>query len=85
MTTTLSSKGQVVLPRLARAKLHLLPGAKLTCEVQGGTIVLKPASPRVQKTKIVVDELTGLRVTKRTVPEARITSDMVKTLLTDFP
>lgn len=85
MTTTLSSKGQVVLPRLVRAKLRLMPGAKLTCEVQGDSIVLKPESAPAHKTKIVVDEITGLRVTKRTIPEAIVTSDMVKALLADFP
>lgn len=85
MTTTLSSKGQVVLPRLARTKLRLVAGTKLTCEIHGDSIVLKPKSPRVHPTKIVIDEITGLRVTKRTTPEATVTSDMVKALLADFP
>jgi AbrB family looped-hinge helix DNA binding protein len=85
MTTTVSSKGQVVIPLLARAKLRLVPGTKLSCEIQGDSIVLKPKSPRAPKTTIVVDEITGLRVTKRTIPEATVTSEMVKALLADFP
>lgn len=85
MTTTLSSKGQIVIPRLARAKLHLQPGAKLICEVQGDSIVLKPEAPRRRKTALVIDKVTGLRVTKATTPEAMVTSDMVKALLADFP
>ncbi len=85
MTTTLSSKGQVVLPKLARAKLRLQPGTKLSCEVRGDSIVLKPAAPRPQKTKRVIDGVTGLSVTKRTSKASLVTSDMVKTLLADFP
>ena len=65
MVTTLSSKGQVVLPRLVRAKLNLSPGAKLECEVQGDFIVLKPQAPRSKVHETVDDEISGLRVTKR--------------------
>jgi len=85
MTTTLSSKGQVVLPRLARTKLGLIPGTKLRCEVHGDSIVLKPEIPRPRATQLVVDKLTGLRVAKRSSPDATVTSEMVKALLSDFP
>jgi AbrB family looped-hinge helix DNA binding protein len=85
MTTTLSSKGQVVLPRLARSKLRLSPGAKLTCEVQGDSIVLKPQSPRISTRELVVDEITGLKVTKRSGTDPLVTSDMVRALMADFP
>ncbi len=40
MTTTLSSKGQVVLPQAARRRLGLKPGVKLDCRVDGNEIVL---------------------------------------------
>ena len=85
MTTTLSSKGQVVLPRLVRAKLNLAPGAKLNCEVQGDSIVLKAQSPISRAHETIVDEISGLRVTKRNYGDALVTSDMVKAILADFP
>jgi phosphatidylglycerophosphatase A len=50
-----------------------VPETKLECEVKGDS------------TQIVVDELTGLRVTKRTTPEATVTTEMVKAILADFP
>ena len=75
----------MVLPRLARAKLHLQPGAKLKCEVHGDSIVLSPQAPRKRKTLLVVDPITGLCVTKSTSSEPFVTSDMVKALLADFP
>jgi AbrB family looped-hinge helix DNA binding protein len=85
MTTTLSSKGQIVLPRLARTKLHLSPGAKFTCEVQGDNIILKPQAPKPKRRELVTDEITGLRVTKSNGDECLVTSDIVKAILADFP
>ena len=85
MTTTLSSKGQVVLPQKVRSRLRLLPGAKFECEIQGDAILLKPQAPRMARTRHVIDEVSGLRVTKRTKTEARVTSDMVRAMLVDFP
>ncbi|MDK3157117.1 AbrB/MazE/SpoVT family DNA-binding domain-containing protein [Kamptonema cortianum] len=85
MTTTLSSKGQVVLPRLVRAKLNLSTGAKLKCEVKGDSIILKPQTPRARAHETVIDEISGLRVTKRNQGDAYVTSDMVKEILADFP
>lgn len=84
-TTTLSSKGQVVLPRLVRSKLHLTPGTKLVCVVQGDSIVLTPETPRRQKREYVIDPLTGLQVVKARKGVEPVTSDMIKALLEDFP
>jgi AbrB family looped-hinge helix DNA binding protein len=85
MTTTLSSKGQIVLPRLARTKLHLSPGAKFTCEVQGDHIILKPQAPKPKRRELVTDDISGLKVTKGNGDECLVTSDMVKAILADFP
>jgi len=85
MMTTLSSKGQIVIPWLARAKLDLQPGAKLICEMQGDSIVLKPEATRRRKTALVIDKVTGLRVTKATTPKSVVTSDLVKALSADIP
>jgi AbrB family looped-hinge helix DNA binding protein len=37
---TVSSKGQIVIPKAVRAELNLSEGAKLTVEVRGHEIVL---------------------------------------------
>lgn len=85
MTTTLSSKGQVVLPQKVRSRLRLLPGTKFECEIQGDAILLKPQAPRKTRTRHIIDKVSGLRVTQRTKDGARITSDMVRAMLADFP
>lgn len=84
-TTTLSSKGQVVLPRLVRSKLHLAPGAKLLCEIQGDSVILTPKHPRRLAREYVTDPLTGLRVTKAFEDSEPVTTEMVKALLEDYP
>ena len=85
MTTKLSSKGQVVLPRLARTRLNLSAGATLECEVRDGAIILTPQSSETRRGESVIDEISGLRVAKRTTKSARVTSERVKALLADFP
>ncbi|MBI2321510.1 MAG: AbrB/MazE/SpoVT family DNA-binding domain-containing protein [Chloroflexi bacterium] len=47
MRATLSSKGQVVIPRAARQALGLRPGARFDVRITDDAIVLKPvvASP----------------------------------------
>ncbi len=83
--TTLSSKGQVVLPRLIRSRLHLAPGTRLVCEIHGDSVVLTPEhSCRVAK-EYITDPLTGLRVTKSTDDVEPVTTEMIKALLEDYP
>lgn len=84
-TTTLSSKGQVVLPRLVRSKLHLTSGTKLLCEIQGDSVVLTPQHPRRFVREYITDPLTGLRVTKALEDMEPVSSEMVKTLLEEYP
>ncbi len=51
--TTLSSKGQVVLPKAVRDKLGIQPGATLRVVVSGGKIEIEPLP------KKLVDRLYG--------------------------
>lgn len=83
--TTLSSKGQVVLPLLVRNKLHLAPGTKLLCEIQGDAVLLTPEHSRQWTREYVTDPLTGLRVTKAIKDSEPVTTETVKALLEDYP
>ncbi len=50
METTLSSKGQLVLPARIRRQLRLAQGERLSIEVRGDSVVLRPvAQPRRYK------------------------------------
>ena len=84
MTTTLSSKGQVVLPKQARSRLHLQPGMRLKCKVQGDSILLTPEQPATPKGRLIKDSKTGLLVTK-SPPGITVTSEDVRAALSDFP
>ncbi|TAM59776.1 AbrB/MazE/SpoVT family DNA-binding domain-containing protein [bacterium] len=53
MTSTLTSKGQMTLPKDVRERLNLKPGDKLNVFVQEGRIVLVPAS-------LHTDDLTSI-------------------------
>ena len=84
-STTLSSKGQVVLPRIVRTKLHLTPGTKFRCVVSGNSVILTPEHPVLSKKQYVTDSKTGLRVTKARKNSVPVTSEMIKSLLEDYP
>ncbi len=44
MLTTLSSKGQLVLPKAVREALRLQPGDRLSVQIEQGRIILEPAA-----------------------------------------
>ena len=46
MTVTLSSKGQLVIPKAIRKALALKPGTRFEVELDGQQIVLKPQNKR---------------------------------------
>lgn len=75
----------MVLPRLVRSRLHLAPGTKLVCEIQGDSVILTPEHPHRLAREYVIDPLTGLRVTKAPDGSEPVTTEMVKTLLEDYP
>ena len=51
MKATVSSKGQIVLPAEVRRRLRLMKGERLSVEVKGDSVVLRPlAEPRRYQT-----------------------------------
>lgn len=85
METTLSTKGQIVLPHSARKKLALRPGVKFACLVTNGSIVLTPKTPSRGKPQLVRDAVTGLTITQSPPGSLVITNENVRALLADFP
>lgn len=84
MTTTLSSKGQVVLPRRVRAQLGLRPGMKFDVNTKGESVVLVPRGPR-GAAKLVRDRKSGLPTLIPPPGTPPMTSDAVRAALADFP
>jgi AbrB family looped-hinge helix DNA binding protein len=62
MQTTVSTKGQVVLPGPLRRKLGIQAGDAMDVIVEAGPIVLMPHKKKMRKGKIVSDPVTGLPV-----------------------
>jgi len=85
MTTTLSTKGQVVLPQPVRKKLGLRPGTRFSCLIREGEIVLTPEIKPAGKARIVRSKFTGLPVIVPPPGAALLTPEMVKLALADFP
>ena len=84
MIATLSSKGQVVLPKQVRLRLRLRPGVKFVCKVQGNSIVLTPEHPVSDGPRLIDDSASGLRITQSPA-ETKVTSEDVRAALLDFP
>ena len=85
MTTMLSSKGQVVLPKGARHRLGLLPGARFTCRVREGEIVLTPEGSPPAKARMGRNPVSGLPVLVPRKGTPPLSSAHVRKLLADFP
>jgi AbrB family looped-hinge helix DNA binding protein len=58
MTVTLSTKGQLVIPKEIRKALSLRAGAKFAVELYQGQIVLKPVLD-TKRYRAVIDRLYG--------------------------
>jgi AbrB family looped-hinge helix DNA binding protein len=84
MTVTLSSKGQVVLPKQARVRLQLRPGTRFVCKIDGDSIILTREPRGRERPKLILDPATGLRMTKSPA-EVRVSSEDVRAALGDFP
>jgi len=78
MKTTLSSKGQVVIPLEIRKRLGLPAGAEISCEIVDGTIVLDPNPSRVEAT---VAEEMGRPVLVAPAGAPKMTPELVKEIL----
>ena len=77
MKTTVSSKGQVVLPAEVRRQLRLGKGERLSVEVRGESVVLRPlAEPRRYQTmrhrKSGLPVMVACKPPKRKVTAAEI-------------
>lgn len=84
MTTILSSKGQVVLPRAVRSKLGLQPGTQFDVSTSGEKVVLVPRI-RLGMAKLVRDRKTGLPTLIPPRGTPAMTSEAVREALADFP
>ncbi|CAN5451809.1 hypothetical protein BH10CHL1_BH10CHL1_16770 [soil metagenome] len=58
MVTTLSSKGQLVIPRSIRQALALKPGTKFVIEIEHEQIILKPL-PETHYVDAAIEALYG--------------------------
>lgn len=85
MTTTLSTKGQVVLPNATRRKLGLHAGMRFECKVRNGAIVLTPEARPLVRPKLGRNPRTGLPVLMAPKDTRPLTSARVRDLLADFP
>ena len=85
MRTTVSTKGQVVVPSSIRRKLGLQPGDSLEARVQGQHIVLTPRKVRPRNARIIRDPVTGLPVLTAGSKAPKLTSAQVREILADFP
>ena len=85
MTTTLSSKGQVVLPGPIRARLGLQPGEILEVTLDGDKVVLARRQVLPAKPRQGIDPVSGLPVLSARRKASPLTNDQVAELLSDFP
>jgi AbrB family looped-hinge helix DNA binding protein len=85
MFTTISTKGQVVVPSRIRRKLGLQPGDTLEARVEGQHIVLTPQKVRSRKARIIRDPVTRLPVLTAGPKAPNLTSAEVREILADFP
>ncbi|MBZ5645060.1 MAG: AbrB/MazE/SpoVT family DNA-binding domain-containing protein [Acidobacteriia bacterium] len=84
-TTTVSTKGQVVVPSSIRRKLGLQPGDSLEASLEGQRIVLTPRRVRPRKARIIRDPVTGLPVLTAGPKTPKLASAQVREILADFP
>jgi len=84
-STTVSTKGQVVVPSSIRRKLGLQPGDSLEASLEGQRIVLTPRKVRPRRARIIRDPVTGLPVLTSGPKTSKLTSAQVREILADFP
>lgn len=85
MTTTLSSKGQIVLNAALRRSLGLSAGTVFTVRSEDRVIVLEPITPARSMGRIVKDTKSGFSVLEVNKDTPKLTSQRVKEMLVDFP
>jgi AbrB family looped-hinge helix DNA binding protein len=84
MTTTLSSKGQIVLNASLRRVLGLTPGMKFEVRCEKDRIILEPIRLSMPEARIIKENSTGCSVLD--IEDAPpLTSNRVAAALADFP
>lgn len=77
MTSTMTSKGQVTVPKRLRDHLGLEPGAEVEFELRpDGEVVVRPARPNARKRR-TAGRFTKLR---GTLPTGRTTDELMRLL-----
>jgi AbrB family looped-hinge helix DNA binding protein len=71
METTLSSKGQIVLPAAARRRLHLARGERLAVEFREGGVLLRPMNV-LRAYRMVNHPVSGLPAMVPVGPRGRL-------------
>jgi antitoxin PrlF len=62
MATTLTTKGQVTIPKRIRDEMHLMPGSKVEFAVnEAGDVVLRRTPPAGRKRSPAVDRFEAAR------------------------
>lgn len=84
MKTTLSTKGQIVVPLDVRQALRIEAGDALDIRIEAGSIVLTPIN-EFHEGAIVNDPLTGFPVLTFGGDAPLLTSEEVAEILRDFP
>lgn len=85
MKTTLSTKGQVVIPGPLRRRLGIRAGDPLDVRIEGESVVLTPRARRTRKPRIVTDSVTGLPVLSAGSGAPPLSSQQVRDVLANFP
>lgn len=85
MKTTVSTKGQIVLPGPVRRKLGIQTGDAMDVSVEAGRIVLMPHKKKMRKGRIVTDPITGLPVLSAGKDAPTLSSREVGEVLAEFP
>ena len=64
--TSLSSKGQIVIPNSLRKELGMKPGAKLVIFTDGAHLLIKPVqAPKIENFQKLIQESRALMKKKR--------------------
>jgi len=85
MQTTVSTKGQVVLPGPLRRRLDIRAGDPLDAHIEAGRIVLTPHKKRPRHARIVKDPVTGLPILSAGPDAPELCSKEVAEILANFP
>ena len=85
MITTVSTKGQVVIPSEMRRRLGIRAGDRLEARIDARHLVLLPFEKAPAKPRIKTSKKTGLPVAFAPRDNEVITSRMVRDALADFP